>query len=69
MKRPYRVTVRTEMFSEILVDSANSPEEAEVIAEAMLEEGETGDVLDRNSSIEDVEPVDVGGLGEIVRED
>ena len=63
MRRPYRVTLVSTTTTTILVD-AHSPEEAEVVAEAYVEDGELGDEVSRETVIEDVEPIDFGALGE-----
>ena len=63
MRRPWRVTIVSTVTSTVTVD-AHSPEEAEVVAEAYVEDGELGDEVSRETVIEDVEPIDFGTLGE-----
>jgi hypothetical protein len=68
MRRPYRVLITSTVVHSVTVD-ARTPEEAEVMAEAYLEEGDFGEEVERQLVSIEVEPVDIGALGEIVEED
>lgn len=62
--RSYAVSVQSVKNHDLVVD-ANSPEEAEVIAEEMLEDGEEGTPTSIDHEIVEVMPVDEGAMGEL----
>lgn len=66
MHRPFKVTVVTTTEHSFVVE-ANSPEEAESIAEEYAIDGEVGDVDFANHVVEEVTPVEVGDMGDVQR--
>jgi len=65
MKRPFEVRARVVKTRTFLID-ANTPEEAEAIAETWLNDGEIG--VEQFESLEEIEavPVEEGGDGDLL---
>lgn len=57
-KRSYKVVLGVLTQYEFVLDNCNSPEEAEAIAEDLLSEGESGNIVTRSIETVDYEELD-----------